>query len=144
MRHNHAKTLGIICAIAGLTTMAAAETFVVQLDGLNFTYDGVSNMDIDLTINTGDTVQWDWVSGFHNVLSGTTGAPDAGDLFSSGAPTSDDLTMFEYTFDEAGVFDYHCEIHGSIGMASFVTVVPAPSSALAIAPLGFIMMRRRR
>ncbi|MBL4591504.1 MAG: hypothetical protein JKY96_06040 [Phycisphaerales bacterium] len=144
MKRNRARTVGMILAIAGLSAIAGAEVFVIELNDFSFTYDGMSNMDIDLTIAIGDTVQWNWVSGFHNVVSGLPGAADSGDLFFSGPPTADDLTTFEYTFMETGVFDFHCHVHGTGGMASFVTVVPAPGSMLAMAPLGLVMMRRRR
>ena len=132
----------IALASAGVVTQA--ETFVVELDGRSFVYDGLADMDIDLTINIGDTVRWEWISGFHNVVSGFPGSDEAGDLFFSGSPTSDTTTFFEFTFDDLGVYDYHCHVHQDIGMVSFVTVVPAPGAMLAMAPVGLILTRRRR
>ncbi len=132
----------IALASAGVVTQA--EIFVVELDGRSFVYDGLADMDIDLTINVGDTVRWEWISGFHNVVNGFPGDPDEDTLFNSGPPTSDTSTFFEYAFDDEGVFGYHCEVHEGIGMISFVTVVPAPGTMLAMAPVGLMLTRRRR
>jgi|GEM_PF-4274336 len=141
------KKLGTYAAmscigIAGLN--AQADTYIVELDGPSFVYGGLTDMDIDLTIESGDTVRWEWTSGFHNVVNGFPGDPDEDTLFNSGSPTSDTDTFFEYTFLDNGVFGYHCEVHETIGMVSFVTVVPAPASLIAMSPLGLVMCRRRR
>lgn len=123
---------------------AHGEIFIVELAGPSFVYDGMMDMDIDLTINAGDTVRWEWVSGFHNVVNGFPGDIDEDTLFNSGMPTSDPGTFFEYTFEEEGVFGYHCEVHEDIGMISFVTVVPVPGSMIVMAPAGLMLTRRRR
>jgi plastocyanin len=122
----------------------AQTTWDVSLSGMNFVFDGQNNTDISLIINTGDTVRWTWLSGFHNVVSGDPGAPDAGDLFSSGPPTGAAGTIFEHTFLDLGEFAYHCEIHGSGGMISSVTVVPAPTTAALALPLALAAASRRR
>ena len=144
MRLKKEMMIGAAALIAGMGSVAHAETFVVMLDGPSFVYDGMTDMDIDLVVNIGDVVRWEWESGFHNVVNGFPGDADEGTLFSSGAPTGDAGTFFEYTFDDEGVFGYHCEVHESIGMISFVTVVPAPASMLALAPVGLMGLRRRR
>ena len=123
---------------------AQGETFVVSLDGPSFVYDGMTDMDIDLTIGLGDTVRWEWVSGFHNVVSGFPGEVGEGLLFDSGDPTSGVGTSFEFTFDESGLYGYHCEVHESIGMISQVRVVPTPATTLAMLPLGLCAVSRRR
>ena len=132
----------VLVGLGGLE--AHGETYVVELDGPSFMYDGQSDMDIDLTIDIGDTVRWEWVLGFHNVVNGFPGDPDEDTLFNSGPPTSDPSTFFEYTFEDAGVFGYHCEVHEDRGMISFVTVTPAPGTLAALAPVGLVMTRRRR
>jgi len=48
-----------------------------------------------VTVETGDSVQWVWTGGLHNVVSGVGG--DADGAFSSGAPTS--TNGFTYTVD---------------------------------------------
>ncbi|PCI06891.1 hypothetical protein COB72_11250 [bacterium] len=138
------KTSAAIALLGACAGLVNAETFVVELDGPSFVYNGFTDMNIELFVAVGDTVRWEWTSGFHNVVNGFPGDPDENTLFNSGAPTSDPLTFFEYTFDDAGVFGYHCEVHEDIGMISFVTVVPAPSTMMALAPVGLMLTRRRR
>lgn len=124
--------------------IAQADVYDVMLQGTNFVYNGQMNMAIDLTINTGDTVRWTWVSGFHNVVSGFPEDPNPGAVFMSGAPTGTAGTMFEFTFNDVGLYGYHCEIHESLGMVSSVNVVPAPASLALLAPAGLLAARRRR
>lgn len=146
MRRKQAIVAAAISAVAGVAMVAHAETFIVELDGPAFVFGGMTNMDIDLSVEVGDTVRWVWISGFHNVVNGFPGDPDEDTLFNSGPPTNDPATFFEYIFDEEGIFGYHCEVHEDIGMISFVTVnaVPAPGTILALAPVGMVLARRRR
>jgi plastocyanin len=140
------KTISLLaCSTLALgAATSSGETFVVQLDGPSFVYEGMTDMDIALQINVGDTVRWEWVTGFHNVVSGIPGEPGEGTLFHSGDPTGDVGTIFEFTFDETGLYGYHCEIHESIGMVSTVSVVPAPASAALLVPVGLALASRRR
>ncbi|CAN5545476.1 hypothetical protein BH09PLA1_BH09PLA1_14100 [soil metagenome] len=80
---------------------------------------------MDATINVGDTVHWQWDSGFHSVTSvaGSAEVYNSGDLSSPG-PT------FNHTFTLAGVFTYYCDIHGfdngngtAGGMFGTITVI---------------------
>lgn len=135
--------LPVLAAISN-AGVAQADVYDVSLQGMDFVYNGQTNMNIDLTIHTGDTVRWTWVSGFHNVVSGLPSDPDAGDLFSSGGPTGTVGTMFEYTFNDVGLFDYHCQIHASMGMMSQINVVPGPGALALLAPVGLLATRRRR
>ncbi len=88
-----------------------------------------------LTIETGDTVRWDWVGGFHNVESGVTGSHD--ERFRSGNPTNNTNTEFQVTFDAAflaaqpiadDAYPYYCAVHVAIGMTGMVQVVDHPCS----------------
>jgi len=142
MRKNGWRAAAAVALAA--SAASAGDTYNITLEGLNFVYNGQTNTDIDLTINVGDTVEWTWVSGFHNVSSGFPGDPGAGTLFRSGDPTGTAGTMFSYTFIDPGVVGFHCEIHESLGMVSQVTVVPAPAGLALLAPLGMIATRRRR
>lgn len=135
---------GIACGLALMSGSASADTYTVMLDGPSFVYDGLMDMDIELEINVGDTVRWEWISGFHNVVNGFPGDPDEDTLFNSGAPTNTVGTTFEYTFMDTGLYGYHCEVHESIGMISQVNVVPGPGSLMAMAPVGLVLTRRRR
>ena len=74
-----------------------------------------------LTVDVGDTVTWEWVGGFHNVVSDGCGegrtTPDgcytnaAGEVFDSGPGESD--ATFAFTFDEPGTYEYFCSIHSN-------------------------------
>ncbi len=135
---------GLLALTLGAGVAAAGDVYNIELVGLNFVYNGQNNTDIDLVINTGDTVVWTWVSGFHNVVSGLASDPDAGSLFSSGSPTGAAGTTFEFTFDDIGVYDYHCQIHADLGMTSRVGVVPTPGATMLGVPGLLLVARRRR
>jgi plastocyanin len=47
----------------------------------------------------------------HTVTSGLPGASDSGALFNSGIMPTTAGSFFQYTFNRAGGFIYHCEIH---------------------------------
>ena len=113
----------LTCLCAGVVTCAAAhgDVFEVTLEAIEFIHEGRANMEIELTIRTGDTVRWIWAEGYHNVVSGVQGEPGAGDEFFSGDPEFPPR-QFEHTFMDAGVFEYFCDVHAFIGMTSFVTV----------------------
>lgn len=110
----------------------AQTTHDVDLSGFLF-------IPADITIETGDTVHWIWVSGTHNVESGViaggVGVPDAN--FISGAPTADVGTTYDLTFDQAfldakpmpgNLYPYYCVIHTGVDMAGTVKVVdPIPT-----------------
>jgi plastocyanin len=122
MRHHRTVIAALALTAGALASTAIADTYEVMLDGIDFMYDGNTNMDIDLTIKVGDTVRWIWVGGFHNVVNGFPDDPIQGDLFTSGSPVFPPMT-FEYTFVDPGVVGYHCEVHEGVGMFSFVTVL---------------------
>jgi plastocyanin len=75
-----------------------------------------------VTINPGDTVVWQRLSGFHNVAADDNsfrlGEPPNGGAGSN-------WTTVSRTFTDPGTFGYYCEIHGSPGgvdMAGTITV----------------------
>ena len=47
----------------------------------------------------------------HTVTSGSPSASDAGSVFNSGIMPATANSFFQYTFNKAGDFLYHCEIH---------------------------------
>jgi plastocyanin len=114
-------------AILGAAPALAQTTHTVTLQGTSFT-------PADVVIDVGDTVQWDWVSGMHNVVSGVNPNPDghfrSGDV--AGPPMS-----FSVTFDQAfldahpmsgNLYPYYCEPHGGAGMLGSVTVRESASA----------------
>jgi plastocyanin len=88
----------------------AATTETVTASGTSFTPKNVG-------LSVGDTVAWKGGGGTHNVVF------DDGS-YTSGAPTSQEK-IGERTFDTAGTFGYHCEVHGAtggIGMSGTIVV----------------------
>jgi plastocyanin len=75
------------------------------------------------TIKTGQTVEWVWKEGVHDVTSGTkSGATCTGDgKFSSGDPVGPGST-WRKTFDTAGDFPYFCTPHCNLNQVGTVTV----------------------
>jgi len=66
-----------------------------------------------LTIHAGDGVTWNWVTGFHSVISDST--PKA--FADSPAQASG---QFIATFATAGTYPYHCGIHGTMMTGTIV------------------------
>jgi plastocyanin len=63
----------------------------------------------EITVAPGTTVSWiNDDSAAHTVTSGTVNAGLTG-VFDSGIFQSD--SVFEFTFNEAGTFDYFCMVH---------------------------------
>ncbi len=81
----------------------------------------------EVTINTGDTVCWTWVTNFHSTTS------DDG-LWESGVHNTP--YQFEFTFDTADDYFYHCSVHQCLGMRGIVHVVDARSARAYVKPLG--------
>lgn len=99
--------------LLGPTAFCVAATHEVTLSGLSFSPSS-------LVIQTGDSVRWRNVSGFHDVVA------DDGS-FTSGPPTFDGF-VFTRTFNEPGTFGYYCSVHGAPnqGMAGSITVQASP------------------
>jgi len=74
----------------------------------------------EVHIKAGQTVRWVWVSGSHNVVSGTSCTPDG--QFTSGASTQGPGSQFDHTFAEKGTFSYYCDPHCGLGMVGKVVV----------------------
>jgi plastocyanin len=60
-----------------------------------------------VTIHAGQSVTWNWVSGFHSVVSDST--PKA--FADSAAQAAGQYTVM---FASAGTYPYHCGIHGAM------------------------------
>ncbi len=103
---------------------AGAATFQVQVGagGRKFTPKNI-------TIQPGDTVEWDWAADEHSSTSGTPGNPDG--LWNSGV--RDSGFVFSRTFSDVGTFSYYCTPHGACcGMVGSVTVATQSSVAGAV------------
>jgi plastocyanin len=120
MRLSALPAAGLV-ALAAASTAAGATHTVTQV--------GVSFSPSSVTVEAGDTVQWVWTAGAHDVLDGTGPTdPQRGSLFhsalSSGVPT------FSFVFNTPGTFPYFCSPHFSLGMTG-VVIVNQPTSAEA-------------
>jgi len=96
-------TLASATTLATATTQAAgtgAKTYTVTIKDLKFA-------PADLTIEAGDTVEWQNLDSMaHTVVSDSGNAIDSGQI-GSGA-------SYSTTFNTKGTYDYHCGIHASM------------------------------
>ncbi len=77
-----------------------------------------------LTIEAGDTVEWQNTNGCHNVAE-TTPASPAG--FGSGEITCSPW-MYSFTFNTPGEYSYRCDSHFTVGMTGAITVLPSTAA----------------
>lgn len=100
-------------AVVGLAISASAMgvTHNVTVSGLSFTPQ-------NLVIDQGDTVQWNWVNGFHTVTSGSGCSQNGSFNFDidPGNPTA------SHQFNSAGLVNYFCDFHCFVGMTGTITV----------------------
>ncbi len=82
----------------------------------------------DITIEVGETVQWDNNGGTHNVNGSTATYPGNPESFDNGSASSAAWT-FSHTFNTAGTYDYRCDPHFGLGMFGTITVQAAPAAA---------------
>lgn len=108
-------TLSIFCALLLITAshqLKAQVKYTVVASGTSFTPSS-------LTINQGDTVQWNNASGFHNVNGTQTTYPSNPESFGNG-PASAPWT-YVFVFNTVGTYNYRCDVHG-VGMSGTITV----------------------
>src|SRR5438067_3340890 len=117
----------------GLAVSAQAKTVHVQVGPNNTLIFSPATV----TINVGDTVQWDWVGNNHTVTSG--GCCSFNGLFDLGTKSTSPPTgqnagfAASHTFTQPGSFPYFCRVHGSnFGMTGSVTVL-TPDYSISMA-----------
>ncbi len=134
--------IGTAAAAAALSLASQAQTtHVVMVSGTDFTPSF-------LKIDVGDTVDWVWGVGSHNVVSGSSGSSNG--IFTSGAPTLPANT-FSMTFDQpfldanpmpGNLYDYFCEVHFFFGMTGQLQIAGTATSTVrngnGVNPLGFV------
>lgn len=86
-----------------------------------------------VSIQVGDTVEWDWKSSGHSSTSGVPGTPDG--MWDSGV--QNDGFIFKHTFSAPGTFSYYCTPHGlCCGMTGSVSVAaPTPTPTPPLPPI---------
>lgn len=97
--------------LSGIYNHVLATKHIIQVSNFSFTPSSLPN------VTLGDTIRWQWVSGFHTTTSTTipAGAQSWDALISSSN------TFYEYKPAVAGTFHYKCTPHASMGMTgSFV------------------------
>ena len=117
-----ALALVLALALGLMPASVPAATHVVTQTGLTFVPD-------DLTIEVGDTVEWQWTAGIHTVTEGTDdlNPPLADKLFDE--PFAMATPNPSFTFTEVGIVDYYCRPHRTFGMTAVIRVqspTPAP------------------
>ena len=126
MRHSLALCAGALLFLSG--NSLAQTTHQVELIGNTF-------VPADLSICEGDTVEWVWVQGFHNVESGKNGSHDG--IFLSGPPALAPQPSFSVTFDTAfltanpvanDAYDYFCVVHQTLGMEGTIRIANTGSA----------------
>jgi len=83
-----------------------------------------------VNISVGDTVRWTWESDFHSVTSGTSCTADGqfcspDNMNCDAGILNDTGFVYEFTFTQAGMYQYFCAIHCFAGMTGVVNVLPA-------------------
>jgi plastocyanin len=126
--------IAVAVAAATTTSALAGNIVVVHMYNFDFSINPSGEPVQDAVINVGDTVRWILDEGMHNTKS-VNGIPEVWEspLFEVPGET------FDHTFTNVGVWWYYCVPHGfdlgnqtAGGMAGTVTVVPEPSTSLAL------------
>jgi plastocyanin/predicted secreted Zn-dependent protease len=73
----------------------------------------------ELEIMPGDTVEWRNVGGYHNVNGTRETYPDNPESFGNNEGND---WVYQYVFNVAGIYNYQCDPHVSLGMTGSVTV----------------------
>jgi plastocyanin len=82
-----------------------------------------------VTITAGQTVRWEWASGNHNVVSGSSAVANGqfcspADTNCAATPLSAAGTVYSHTFAAPGTYSYFCRQHATLGMTGTVIVNP--------------------
>jgi len=76
-------------------------------------------------------VRWTWASDFHSVTSGDNCFPDQqfcspDNMHCEAGILSNTGTVYEFTFTQAGTYQYFCALHCLAGMTGVVNVRSSP------------------
>lgn len=109
------KKLLLAVFFAAFAFLSNAQDHVITVQSNFFSPD-------NLTIQVGETVQWNNVGGIHNVNGTQATFPDNPEGFGNGSAAADPWT-YEFTFNTPGVYAYQCDPHAALGMKGTITVV---------------------
>ena len=115
-KKNHMKTLtlnikGFLIALllTGLSFSGYSTKWVVSVENFQFNPSSLPS------VNPGDTIRWEWVSGIHTTTS--TAIPAGAVPWDN--PIDATNTFFEYVTTVSGTYNYHCMHHPTTMIASF-------------------------
>ncbi|HHJ50370.1 MAG TPA: hypothetical protein ENJ88_05620, partial [Phaeodactylibacter sp.] len=103
--------------------------FGLKLNAQDYTIN-VSNFSFSpdmLTIQAGETVEWQNTGGTHNVNGSQATFPDNPEGFFSGNAAPAPWT-FSHTFNTPGTYNYQCDPHAGLGMTGTIVVEAAPTT----------------
>ena len=109
--------LAFAAAVCAAASPAFAATHVVTQSGFTFSPSS-------LTIDQGDTVQWNWTAGSHTVTSGPPTCVADG-LFNM--PLNSSTPTQSFVFNSDGTFPYFCSPHCGAAMTGTITVNAGPA-----------------
>ncbi|MBI1225221.1 MAG: T9SS type A sorting domain-containing protein [Bacteroidetes bacterium] len=112
-----------------MLTMLTAQDHIITLSGTSFSPNS-------LTINVGETVQWNNTGGTHNVNGSIATYSNNPEGFMSGSAAPAPW-MFSHTFNTPGVYQYRCDPHFSLGMMGTITVVGAAAGDVVISEINY-------
>lgn len=95
----------------------------IDVENWRFDADNIDATQVDtLTVAVGDTVEWDWVAGFHTITSGASSNPEdnPGELFDE--PSDANNPVFQYVFTVEGDVPYFCRPHEGLDMNGVIRV----------------------
>ncbi len=81
---------------------------------------------LDANILVGETIRWTWTDTRTHTITSTSGPTsfDSGLIFGFGQTHSE-------TFNQEGIWDYECQVHGGLTMGGVITV-PEPGATLML------------
>lgn len=109
----------------GMTTDATAVDSVSVTVGAAGNGGSLAFAPAALLVEPGTTVSWEWSGegGAHNVVHDQEVDDEASEqVFRSGGPVDSEEEVFEFTFEEEGVYPYFCLPHKSLQMKGVVVV----------------------
>jgi plastocyanin len=110
-----------------LEARALLASVTVHIINFDFSTNPAGQPIVDPTIHLGDTVHWVWDTDFHS----TTSVPGQAESWDSGVHSTG--FTFDHTFNNVGVFNYFCTVHGQAIMSGTITVTPANATLQSIA-----------
>lgn len=125
-------TVGVLLAAASTALALDADALGIESEPAatvhvqNFEFEDQETDSPVTTIEAGQTVKWVWQSGCHSVTHSVRGEEATPSAFDSGVQCTafeggQPVTTFEVTFEEPGVYEYHCQPHVSMEGTVVVT-----------------------